>query len=235
MGNTDVTVDQGGSGGSDALQTDGYPMRRVAAEARRVLLDMASARLRRAGRAARRQRRRRVCRRRSVEEGHLRRVDRRQALQRHADRQQHRRDHRRRRSSRTCSELKIVGTSPQRYDIPAKVDGSLKWAVDVEGARHGARAQREAAGRGREAREHRRVVRQGRARIRQGRQQGQLRRRRVRARRAGDPGGATAESELAEAGDRAVPGVGGSVHLHAQRRRRPRARRRSSSATRTRR
>ena len=44
MGNTDITVDQGGSGGSDALQTDGYPMRRVAAEARRVLLDMASQR-----------------------------------------------------------------------------------------------------------------------------------------------------------------------------------------------
>jgi CO/xanthine dehydrogenase Mo-binding subunit len=44
MGATDVTVDQGGSGGSDALQTDGYPMRRVAAEARRVLLEMASAR-----------------------------------------------------------------------------------------------------------------------------------------------------------------------------------------------
>src|SRR5688500_6380550 len=42
MGRTDVTVDQGGSGGSDALQTDGYPMRRVAAEARRVLLEMAS-------------------------------------------------------------------------------------------------------------------------------------------------------------------------------------------------
>ena len=40
MGRTDVTVDQGGSGGSDALQTDGYPMRRVAAEARRVLLEM---------------------------------------------------------------------------------------------------------------------------------------------------------------------------------------------------
>lgn len=42
MGSTDITVDQGGSGGSDALQTDGYPMRRVAAEARRVLLDMAA-------------------------------------------------------------------------------------------------------------------------------------------------------------------------------------------------
>src|SRR5262245_60613779 len=45
MGNTDVTVDQTGSGGSDALQTDGWPMRRVAAEARRVLFEMASERL----------------------------------------------------------------------------------------------------------------------------------------------------------------------------------------------
>src|SRR5687767_194010 len=44
MGSTDVTVDQGGSGGSDAIQTDGLPMRRVAAEARRVLLEMAGKR-----------------------------------------------------------------------------------------------------------------------------------------------------------------------------------------------
>src|SRR6476659_3876871 len=44
MGTTNLTVDQGGSGGSDALQVDGWPMRRVAAEARRVLLDMASKR-----------------------------------------------------------------------------------------------------------------------------------------------------------------------------------------------
>jgi CO/xanthine dehydrogenase Mo-binding subunit len=29
-------------------------------------------------------------------------------------------------------ELKHVGQSPQRFDIPAKVDGSLKWAVDVK-------------------------------------------------------------------------------------------------------
>jgi nicotinate dehydrogenase subunit B len=29
-------------------------------------------------------------------------------------------------------ELKMVGQSPQRYDIPAKVDGSQKWAVDVK-------------------------------------------------------------------------------------------------------
>src|SRR6266849_2231859 len=31
MGSTDITVDQGGSGASDAIQTDGWPMRRVAA------------------------------------------------------------------------------------------------------------------------------------------------------------------------------------------------------------
>src|SRR5207249_7124854 len=29
-------------------------------------------------------------------------------------------------------ELKNVGQSPRRDDIPAKVDGSLKWAVDVK-------------------------------------------------------------------------------------------------------
>ena len=44
MGSTDVTPDQGGSGGSDAIQRDGWPMRRVAAEARRVLLELASKR-----------------------------------------------------------------------------------------------------------------------------------------------------------------------------------------------
>ena len=44
MGRTDITVDQGGSGGSDAIERDGLPARRVAAEARRVLLEMASQR-----------------------------------------------------------------------------------------------------------------------------------------------------------------------------------------------
>ena len=29
-------------------------------------------------------------------------------------------------------ELRVVGQSPQRYDIPPKVDGSLTWAVDVK-------------------------------------------------------------------------------------------------------
>jgi CO/xanthine dehydrogenase Mo-binding subunit len=33
---------------------------------------------------------------------------------------------------KAVQDLKVVGKSPQRYDIPAKVDGSLKWAVDVK-------------------------------------------------------------------------------------------------------
>src|SRR3954469_9655708 len=45
MGSTDTTVDQVGSGGSTAIERDSWPMRRVAAEARRVLLEMASTRL----------------------------------------------------------------------------------------------------------------------------------------------------------------------------------------------
>ena len=45
MGSTDITVNQGGSGGSTAMERDSWPMRRAAAEARRVLLEMGSARL----------------------------------------------------------------------------------------------------------------------------------------------------------------------------------------------
>ena len=45
MGSTDITVDQGGSGGSTAMERDAWPMRRAAAEARRVLLEMGSTRL----------------------------------------------------------------------------------------------------------------------------------------------------------------------------------------------
>jgi nicotinate dehydrogenase subunit B len=131
MGSTDVTVDQGGSGGSDALQTDGYPMRRVAAEARRVLLDLASSRLGVPVSAL------------VVSDGIVsvaadsgRRVTYGELIAG-------------RRFNVTLSgkstdttagtaplkpiqQMKNVGRSPRRYDIPAKVDGSLKWAVDVK-------------------------------------------------------------------------------------------------------
>lgn len=131
MGSTDVTVDQGGSGGSDAIQTDGWPMRRVAAEARRVLLEMGSQRLgtpvgelavSNAVITVKADPSRRVT------YGELiggkrfnvgltgNNVDATTGVAK----------------VKTVQELKMVGQSPQRYDIPPKVDGSLKWAVDVK-------------------------------------------------------------------------------------------------------
>jgi CO/xanthine dehydrogenase Mo-binding subunit len=131
MGSTDVTVDQGGSGGSDALQTDGYPMRRVAAEARRVLLDMASTHLGVPVTAL-------VVSdgvvsvaadpTRKVTYGELiggkrfnvtltgKNTDTTTGIAK----------------LKPVQAMKNVGRSPQRYDIPPKVDGSLKWAVDVK-------------------------------------------------------------------------------------------------------
>ena len=87
---------------------------------------------------------------------------------------------------KTVQELKIVGQSPQRYDIPAKVDGSLKWAVDVKlpGMVHARNVKPPVAGAKLVSIDESSV--EGCSRVRQGRQQGQLRRRRLRARRAGD-------------------------------------------------
>ncbi|HVH28424.1 MAG TPA: molybdopterin cofactor-binding domain-containing protein [Vicinamibacterales bacterium] len=130
MGSTDVTVDQGGSGGSDALQTDGWPMRRVAAEARRVLLELASSRLAVpvdqlnvsdgvvsvAADASRR-----------VTYGELiggrrfnvtltgNNIDATTGIAK----------------LKPVQQLKMTGQSPRRDDIPPKVNGSLKWAVDA--------------------------------------------------------------------------------------------------------
>lgn len=133
MGRTDVTVDQGGSGGSDALQTDGYPMRRVAAEARRVLLELASAHFgvpvtalavsdgvvsTRTGDTADR----------SITYGQLiggrkfnvvltgKNTDTTTGVA----------------TLKPVQQMKNVGQSPRRYDIPPKVTGTAKWAVDVK-------------------------------------------------------------------------------------------------------
>ena len=131
MGSTDMTPDQGGSGGSDGVERDGWPMRRVAAEARRVLLELASEQLDTpvAGLTvsdatisvtsdpAR-----------SVTYAELvggRRFDvaltgnNVNATRGVAD-------------VKPVHELRVVGQSIQRYDIPAKVDGSLTWAVDMK-------------------------------------------------------------------------------------------------------
>jgi CO/xanthine dehydrogenase Mo-binding subunit len=131
MGVTDLTVDQGGSGGSDALQTDGWPMRRVAAEARRVLLEMASAQF-------------------GVPVEQLTVSD--AVITVKADPSKkatygqliggkkfnialtgNNIDNTTGKAKvKPVQELKMVGKSPQRYDIPGKVDGSLTWAVDVK-------------------------------------------------------------------------------------------------------
>jgi len=131
MGTTNTTVDQGGSGGSDAIQTDGWPMRRVAAEARRVLLGLAATRF-------------------SVPADQLTVTDGVVTVKGDATKRvtygeliggrkfnvaltgnnidgttgQAR--------VKNVQDLKIVGKSLDRYDIPPKVDGSLNWAVDVK-------------------------------------------------------------------------------------------------------
>ena len=131
MGSTDNTVDQGGSGGSTAMERDAWPMRRAAAEARRVLLEMGAAQLgvpadqltvsdcviTVKGDPSKR-----------VTYGQLiggkrfnvtltgNNVNAATGVAK----------------LKPVQDLKTVGQSPQRYDIPAKVDGSLKWAVDVK-------------------------------------------------------------------------------------------------------
>jgi nicotinate dehydrogenase subunit B len=131
MGSTDITVDQGGSGGSTALERDAWPMRRVAAEARRVLLEMGSARF---GAPVDQL---------AVSEGVItvkgdpsRRVSYGELIGGKRFNVALKGDNINATTGvakvKPVNELKMVGRSPQRYDIPAKVDGSLKWAVDVK-------------------------------------------------------------------------------------------------------
>ena len=63
MGDTATSVNQGGASGSTGIQLGGKQMRMAAAEARRVLVEMAAAEARHAGRPAHRHRRRRQRRR----------------------------------------------------------------------------------------------------------------------------------------------------------------------------
>jgi nicotinate dehydrogenase subunit B len=131
MGATDVTVDQGGSGGSDALQTDGYPMRRVAAEARRALLALAAAHFGVPATAL------------AVSDGVVtttsggeRRVTYGELIGgrkfnvtltgRNVDATAGQAP------LKAVQAMKNVGRSPRRDDVPAKVDGTQRWAVDMK-------------------------------------------------------------------------------------------------------
>jgi len=130
MGRTDITVDQGGSGSSDGIQVDGWPMRRVAAEARRVLLELASARF---GVPVDQL---------AVSEGVItvkadpsRKATYGELIGARRFNVTLTGDNINATAGvarvKAVQDLKIVGQSLQRYDIPPKVDGSLKWAVGV--------------------------------------------------------------------------------------------------------
>ncbi|HXC59934.1 MAG TPA: molybdopterin cofactor-binding domain-containing protein [Steroidobacteraceae bacterium] len=131
MGSTDITPDQGGSGGSDAIETDGWPARRVSAEARRVLLELASQQLGAPVAAL------------SVANATIsltadpskkvtyaqlvggKRFD--VALTgRNINATAGKA------GVKPVTELRVVGQPIKRYDIPAKVNGTLKWAVDMK-------------------------------------------------------------------------------------------------------
>ena len=130
MGCTDTTPDQGGSGGSDAIERDGWPMRRVAAEARRVLLELGSERLNTPvaeltasnGTIAAT-----ADATKSVTYAELvggKRFD--VALTgANVDATTGTA------SVKPVQERRVVGQPIERYDIPGKVDGSLTWAVDM--------------------------------------------------------------------------------------------------------
>ncbi len=131
MGSTDTTPDQGGSGGSDAIERDGWPARRVAAEARRVLLDLGAEHLKApvAGLAVQGA----VISvkadpKKSVTYAELvggkrfnvaltgKNVDYTTGTA----------------NVKAVQDLHTVGQPIPRYDIPGKVDGSLTWACDMK-------------------------------------------------------------------------------------------------------
>ncbi len=131
MGSTDITVDGIGSGGSTAIERDSWPMRRVAAEARRVLLQMASDRfevpvdqlmVRDAVITPKADPSKRVT------YGELIGGKKFNVTLKGKDVFSVTGDAK----TKLIPELKYTGQSLQRDDIPAKVDGSLKWAVDVK-------------------------------------------------------------------------------------------------------
>ncbi len=131
MGSTDITVDQVGSGGSTAIERDSWPMRRVAAEARRVLLEMGSERLRvpadqiavsDAVITVKTDPTKRVTYGELIAGKKFNVTLTGNNVNRVTGRAK----------TKSNAELKYTGQSLQRDDIPPKVDGSLKWAVDVK-------------------------------------------------------------------------------------------------------
>ena len=131
MGSTDITVDQIGSGGSTAMERDSWPMRRVAAEARRVLLEMAATRLgvpvdqltvNNAVITAKADASKRVTYGELIagQKFHVTLTG--NSIYSVTGKAK----------TKTVPELKYTGQSLQRDDIPGKVDGTLKWSTGVK-------------------------------------------------------------------------------------------------------
>ena len=159
MGQTRNSVNQGGASGSTGIQFGGKQMRYASAEARRVLVDMAAAKLNIPADRAHRHRRRRARQERPEQEGVLRRADRRAVLQ-HAARVEQA-DRQRALRARQGAAEELQGTQDRRQADPARRRraGRLRHGgVRHRRARaeHGARPHDPSAGRGRGAGEVRR-------------------------------------------------------------------------------
>ena len=131
MGCTDITPDQGGSGGSTSVERDGRPMRRVAAEARRVLLELGGAHLAMPVEML------------AVANATIFVKSNPERTVTYAELIGGKRFNIALTGSRIdlttgkaavkpVPDLRVVGRSHKRYDIPPKVDGSLRWAVDMK-------------------------------------------------------------------------------------------------------
>src|SRR6185312_5277142 len=131
MGCTDITPDQGGSGGSTSVERDGRPMRRVAAEARRVLLELGGQHLATPVEML------------AVANATIFVKSNPDRTVTYAELIGGKRFNIALTGSRVdlttgkaavkpVSDLRVVGRSHKRYDIPPKVDGSLRWAVDMK-------------------------------------------------------------------------------------------------------
>ena len=131
MGCTDITPDQGGSGGSTSVERDGRPMRRVAAEARRVLLELGGRHLATPVEML------------AVANATIFVKSNPDRTVTYAELIGGKRFNIALTGSRVdlttgkaavkpVSDLRVVGRSHKRYDIPPKVDGSLRWAVDMK-------------------------------------------------------------------------------------------------------
>ena len=131
MGCTDITPDQGGSGGSTSVERDGRPMRRVAAEARRVLLELGGQHLATPVEML------------AVANATIFVKSNPDRTVTYAELIGGKRFNIALTGSRVdlttgkaavkpVGDLRVVGRSHKRYDIPPKVDGSLRWAVDMK-------------------------------------------------------------------------------------------------------